>query len=589
MKSYPVVLAWSALALAASPAAVAVPPSFSDHTGVSGLANTHASLGFNNSQYSGGASIGDFNNDGWQDVFVIKGGASGQIDRLFINNGDGTFTDQAAAWGLTTAHRGKATAVGDFNNDGWLDLFVGSAGVWSQSVSAGQNKLYRNNGNGTFTDIAVSAGVHVPAVGTQGAWSAAFGDYDLDGDLDLFHGGWVNNSSAASNRLFRNNGDETFTDVTVSSGVFQIAKPVAALSAAFADMNGDRYPELLVGGDFGSTGTFAGSRYYRNNGDGTFTDLTASSGTNVEDNGMGQTLGDFDRDGDLEWYVTSIQGLGNDISRLYRNNGNDSYTEFAALAGVGNGGYGWGAIATDLNHDGHLDLAATNEDAGTPGPQTTRLWINNGDVTFTESSAATGLVKGSSGRGILHFDSDNDGDPDVLVTVNQGPLSFFRNTTAAGPQTNWVRVFLDTSLPDAPGNSGLAPNGYGSVVKVTTGGVTQMRQITGGNSYLGISELSAHFGLGEATTIDLLTVIWADGTMTRLTDVAANQTLTLERFPAPVTPGDLNNDAIVDGADLGLLLAAWGDCPIDDPCGADINGDGVVDGADLGLLLASWS
>ncbi len=568
---------------------LATPPSFVDDTVAAGLSNTHAFVGFDNGQYSSGVSVGDFNNDGWQDVFVIKGGASGLPDRLFINNGDGTFTDQAAAWGLTVAHRGKATCVGDYDNDGWLDLFVGSAGVWNQSVQPGQNKLYHNNGNGTFTDVAVAAGVNLPTVGTQGAWSASFGDYDLDGDLDLVHGGFVGGSSAASNRLFRNNGDGTFTDVTAAALVFTGAKPIAAFSETWVDMNGDRYPELLVGADFQGSGSFQGSRYYANNGNGTFTDLSNTSGTTLEDNGMGQTVGDFDRDGDMDWYVTTIQGFGGDHNRLYRNNGNHSYTEVGATLGVGNGGYGWGTVAIDFNNDTYLDIAETNEDAGTPGPQVSRLWVQNSNGNFTEMSAAANCVKSGSGRGLVSFDADNDGDQDMIFTNNAGTLTFFRNTTT-GPDTHWIRIFLNT-MPPAGGVAGvtpLAPNGFGSFVKAKIGSITQTRAITGGVSFLGVSELSAHFGLSSHPTVDEVRVLWNDGTETVMNDVPGDQTITIYRYPqGPAS--DLNEDGIVDGADLGLLLAGWGDCPRRGVCTGDLNDDGVIDGADLGLLLAEWT
>ncbi|MCA9284963.1 MAG: CRTAC1 family protein [Phycisphaerales bacterium] len=582
--SCPVVAAL-AFELVVSAAALATPPQFSNQTEAAGVSNTHAVTNFANAGYSGGATIGDFNNDGWQDLFVVKGGAGGAPDRLFINNGDGTFTDQAAAWGLTAAHKGKGCAVGDFNNDGWLDLFVGSAGPWNLSNGApGYNKLYRNNGDGTFTDIAVSAGVNVPNAGSQGAWGAAWGDYDLDGDLDLVHCGWV--GSQMYNILFRNNGDETFTNVSTIAGVFPQGQTQAAFSASFADMNGDTYPELMVVGDFGCAG-YIGSRYYRNNGDGTFTDLTAASGTNLEKNGMGQTLGDFDGDGDLDWYATTIQGFcSGDHNRLYRNLGGNQFVDYATPAGVGAGGYGWGAIAADVNNDGLLDLGETNDDA--VGATMTRLWINDGDNTFTEMSAAAGLVHGGKGRTMVHFDYDNDGDQDVVLTVFSGQLSLFRNDLPAGDDTHWLRVFLDTS--GGPGDPPLAPNGYGSVVTVTANGVPQVRHITGGDSYLGISELSAHFGLGTSTTVDLR-VAWNDGTISVLQNVPADQTIVVHRYDSESTPGDLDGDGDVDGADLGLLLGAWGNCPTAGAatCPADLDGNGTVDGADLGILLGAWT
>ncbi len=565
------------------------PAAFSNQTAPAGLTVSHSSSGFANSNYAGGGAVGDFNNDGRQDLFFCKGGNGSLPDRLFINNGNGTFTDQAAAWGLIAIHKGKGAAAGDFNRDGWLDLYVTSAGPIGQAEQPGHNKLYRNNGNGTFTNVAASAGVAFVNPNAQDSWAACWGDYDLDGDLDLFVGGFLTtNPSNAGNRLFRNNGDQTFTDVTAAIGLFAGIGPVASQSASLVDMNGDRYPELLLVGDFKGAG-FIGSRYFVNLGNGTFFDLTAGSHTGQEENGMGQTLGDFDNDGRLDWYATSIYGnppaswTGN---KLYRNLGNHAYLEHAAAAGVHDGGYGWGALAIDFNHDGWLDIGETNGDGSTSGQyfnEQSYLWMNNGNNTYAESAIASGMQDLGKGRAMLRFDYDDDGDQDVVIIQNNQPLNLYRNDLNLGASdTHWLRVFLDTS------GTGMAPDGFGAKVYATTGATTRMRSIDGGTSYVGTSELSAHFGLGGATVVDELRVDWPDGTMTMISGVAAAQTITVAA--ANPCTGDLDADGSVGVVDFLALLGAWGPCPAPCPpsCAADLDGDCSVGVVDFLALLGAW-
>ena len=533
-----------ALALLSSPLHAAA-PAFSNQTAPSGIAvNFISAGGYSHSNYTGGGCAGDFNRDGFQDLFVLSGNAR---DKLYINNGNGTFTDGAVAWNLTAVHKGKGCSVGDYNRDGWLDIYVTSAGA-TGSIGPCKHKLYRNNGNGTFTDVAAAAGVQCTAPAVEDGFGSAFGDYDLDGDLDLFVGGFA--AANAGSRLFRNNGNGTFTDVTAAISFFAGSPSMSAFTPRWVDMNEDDYPEMLLEADFGT------ARYFRNNGNGTFTDITATTGTGVEENGMGQTIGDFNGDGKLDVFVTStyypdLNWTGN---KLYLNQGSHHYTETAAAAGVQAGGYDWAPLAVDFNHDGKQDLATTNGDANPSSPfadEQSYLWMNNGNGTFTEGAIAAGLVHLGEGRGMANLDYDNDGDQDVIIFANNEAVQFFRNDLS-GPATSWLRVVLDTR--SAPG---LAPDGVGSRVWTTTGGVTQIRYLSSGDNYLSQSELTAHFGLGAATAVDQLKVRWPNGQEAIVGNVAANRTVTLAaRGACTPSPSNVGNTLRL-GKQAGGIQFTW--------------------------------
>jgi hypothetical protein len=512
-----------------SPPGWAGTPLFTNQTVAAGVSFTHMPLADTPGvPMHGGGAVGDFNNDGWPDLFVVGGG--GTPDRLFINQGNGTFVDAAAAWGLGDLYRGNSATSGDYNHDGCIDLFVTSYGDLPGPPVAGQHRLYRNNCDGTFTNVAAAAGVNETAPYPDG-FGATFGDYDLDGDLDLWVGGWMLDTGlpqgpgrALGTRLFRNNGNGTFTDVTVAAGV--VSTQVRGFGAIFADMDGDRYPELLVAGDFGT------SLYFINNRNGTFTrGLGGIPVTQLAWNGMGTTVADINRDGRLDWLVTAIfpawHNEGPPGSRLYINDGNHQFHPLPGGGGVNNGGWGWGASALDFDHDGWIDLVHTNGwpeiDQVTGGDfrfDQTRLFRNNGNETFTEVALLYGLDHNGQGRGLLLLDYDQDGDLDVVNLTNGGPLFLFRNDLT-GPGTNWLEVVLDTSAHVA-----LPPNGWGSNVTLTRNGVTQTQRLTNGSNYLSNSEWLAHFGMASAPTATL-TVEWVDGFRTVLMNVAANQRLTV--------------------------------------------------------------
>ena len=500
---------------------------FVECTDAVGLSAVHRPLWDNYTAMSSGGAVADFNNDGWQDIYFVAGGEAS--DSLFINNGDGTFTDHAEKAGIATPHRGVGIAVGDYDSDGWIDIFVTSLGPSDIFISMpGYHLLYHNNGDGTFTDRAEEAGVNFTSPAKPDGMGACFGDYDLDGDLDLFVTAWT--PGIGGNVLLQNKGDGTFTDVTEPAGVLNDS--IWGFTPRFVDMDGDRYPELLITGDFRT------SLYYRNNGNGTFTDITEDSGTGLDDNGMGSAIGDFNNDGLFDWFVTSVYslvgaeyeyptpGTGN---MLYLNNGNHRFQEIAKRAGVHDGGWGWGAVSMDVDHDGYLDLVETN---GFPvlNRDAKQEWLrdksyifgNNGDLTFTDKTDHYGFRHYIEGRGMVHLDYDNDGDQDIAIFNRQEKITFFRHDLS-GENIHWLRVFLDTAESEE-----LAPNGIGSRVTVSIGHMRLHRYLDGGPGYLGSSELSAHFGLGRAAQVDELKIEWANGDTTVRHNVSSDQTITVK-------------------------------------------------------------
>jgi enediyne biosynthesis protein E4 len=467
---------------------------------------------------SGGGSVGDFDNDGWPDLFVPSGGEV--PDKLFLNDGDGTFTDMAAAWGLTDLNFGVGSAVGDFNNDGWQDIYLCSFGPGYAEL--GHNRLYQNNGNGSFSDVAVAAGVNQPSPNND-CYASCFGDYDLDGDLDLFVASYV--FGTAGNTLYQNNGDGTFTDVTLPAGLGAMTT-VRGLAPSFTDMTQDGHPDLLVMGDSGT------SCFFVNNGDGTFYDGQTLMPDIRFPNGMGLATGDFNADTNIDFFASDIYWVTSGVggNRVFYNVDRQGW--LSVQEQTNECGWSWGVIAIDLENDGDLDLGATNGWFAGWDNYPTRIFENDGSGDFQEIAGICGLTHFEQGRSMLRLDADRDGDEDIVITASNGPLTYFRNISQSS--NHWLRLTLDSSVKD-----GLAPNGFGTEIYANNGLKTIYRQLDSNQSYLGQSELVVHLGMGANMVVKNLDIRWADGSRSILQQVPGDQHLTVSAYTPTLRASNL--------------------------------------------------
>jgi len=551
-----------------SGAAVGAPPLVSNQTVDAGLGMPHMAIddGLGIEFMTGGGAAGDFDNDGDLDLFVI--GGSGTVDHLYINDGSGQFTDEGASWGVDRAHKGSGAAVGDFNNDGYLDIMVTSMGP-ADELTIDANVLYKNNGDGTFTDVAALAGVSSNNAAIADAFSPAFGDYDLDGDLDLAVAGWYGGSA-----LYRNNGDSTFTDVTTTALDADMTQ-MRAFAPRFVDMDGDLYPEILWVGDFYT------SKYFVNNGDGTFTDQTTTAGTGLDSNGMGNTYGDYNNDGKFDWYVTSrVQltgpGPGGSGNMLYQSTETDHVFEEVSVANGCNFGYwGWGAVSLDIDHDGNLDIFATNgfwNTGYTDNPS--EMFLNDGTGSFVDIAASCGMDDAGQGRGVIHGDFDGDGDQEILLINAREQHNYYRNDLS-GSDINSITLDFNTSAVD-----NLAPNGFGTRVWIDSDSHNQLRYLDGGTNYLSQSELSIHAGLGSDTSADI-TVQWANGDVETFPNVDPGR----YTIRALSCPADLTLDGTANFFDISEFLGMFNN----EHPQADLNHDGTHNFFDISAFLSIFA
>ena len=469
---------------------------------------------------SGGVAAADYDLDGDIDLYVITGDSS--PNALLNNDGTGKFNDRAPSAGVgLPGAAGSGPAFGDITGDGWPDLLVGG-------VSGSGYKVFRNNGNGSFTDWTEASGI-VQETALQNDYSSALGDPDRDGDLDLFVTHW--GAGAITNHLWINDGAGHFTKGDGNSGITGYVSTDFSFSPTFVDLNGDGWQDLTVAGDFKT------SQIYMNQGDGTFTNSTSS--VIDDENGMGSAVADLDNDGDMDWFVTSIFAdgpipfsWGPSGNRLYQNDGSGNFTNITESSGVREGHWGWGACAADFNNDGWLDLFHVN---GMPLKNPTvdfnvdpsRLFINNGDGSFVEMSEALGLIDQGQGRGVSCFDADLDGDLDIFVANYDGETRLYRNNMDGG--ANYLQVRLIASS----GNS----SAIGAKLTLRAGDLTQYREVTAGSNYVSQNPLVQHFGLAASSTADLLTITWPDGSVERFENLPANQLLVVNQTATPWQPG----------------------------------------------------
>ena len=526
----------------------ATPPAtirFMDVTAQAGITFRHAASPDKKylvESMSGGVAAFDYDNDGYQDIYFVNSLSvdlmkSGGKTRsaLYRNNGDGTFADVTDKAGVGDVGWGMGAAVGDYDNDGFDDLYV---------TCLGANRLFRNNGNGSFTDVTQTAGVNDPRWST----GAAFVDYDHDGKLDLFVANYVeydlNNlpefgkdktcqykgvavqcgprgMRGAGDSLFRNNGDGTFTDVSKKAGVSD-PNGYFGMGVVCSDLDDDGRADIYVAND--STPNL----FYHNNGDGTFKEMGFLSGTALSADGaeqgcMGVDAGDYDHDGRFDLFVTNFV---DDYNTLYHNDGRNTFTDVsykADVARVSMPFVGWGTKFFDYDNDGWCDLFIAN---GHVYPQLQHyrqrklLHRNNRNGTFTEVAAQFGapLMQERAGRGVAFADLDNDGDVDMVVNDLDGPPQLLRND--GGNANNFVTI----RTIGVKSNRG----GIGAKVKVASGDLSQISEVRSGASYISQNDMRLHFGLEKRTKIDLIEIRWPSGAVEKITNTAANKFLTVK-------------------------------------------------------------
>lgn len=526
-------------------------PIFTDVTQSAGIIHAQGPIG--PAAMTGGAAAGDYDNDGDVDLFFTRYGSA---DILYRNNANGTFTNVSVAAGFTQSLPTNAAAWGDVDNDGDLDLYVTAA-------DTKRFYLYVNDGAGHFSEDAVARGAQAPAArngaGVQqsiNGQSVTFGDYDRDGFLDVFTGSWGGSVAYSGSRLLRNRGAEApgfFEDVTAAVGLdVYRSTNTYRFTGQFTDLDRDGHTDLAIASDFGT------SQLFWNNGDNTFVDGTLAAGVGTDQNGMGSAIADADGDGDLDWFVTAIsQGGELGGNRLYLNNGDRTFTDGTTAAGVRNGGWAWGTGFLDFDNDGDNDLVATNGWNSEWGPDLTVFWQNNGQGTFADvtSSVVAGTPDNLSGRGLVHLDYDDDGDLDVVIVNNGDFPILYRND--GGNDGNFLRV--------KPIGVESNRNGIGALVTVTPDASVpedaMIWEIDGGSSFLSQHDFTAHFGLGgRDQSIDKVVVEWPSGVIDVYLHVSPNTTLDAIEGMGSLTTihGDFNLDGLIDAADLEVWKASFG-------------------------------
>jgi hypothetical protein len=493
-----------------------------------------------------GVAFYDYDNDGWLDIFLVNGSrlegfpvGTEPTSHLFRNNRDGTFTDVTVKAGVAHSGWGQGVCIGDYDNDGWEDLFV---------TYYGKNVLYHNNGDGTFTDVSQKAGV--AGEGTRWNTGCAFVDYDRDGWLDIFIGNYIDfdpktvagpedghclyknlkvacgppGLDGGKNILLHNDGKGRFTDVSEKAGILK-TPGTYALGVLIADFDNDGWPDIYVANDSTS------SALYHNNHDGTFTDIAIEAGVAYSADGksqagMGAAAADYDGDGLFDIVKTNFAG---DTSSLYHNAGNNVFDDATFQAGLGRNTrfLGWGALFLDYDNDSWPDIMLTNghvypEVADTLIEygywQRKVLYRNLGNGRFLDVSenAGPGILEKVAGRGCALGDFDNDGNLDVIVNcVNQVP-QLLRCDSANG--NTWIKLKCIGTKSNR--------SAIGARVYCVTGKRKQMDEVRSGGSYISQNDLRIHFGLAKSATADI-EVNWPSGLTDKLPGLAANHIYTV--------------------------------------------------------------
>ena len=485
----------------------------------------------------------DYNEDGWIDVFLVDGGSLADAkveasarDRLYRNRGNGTFEDVSASSGIVHAAYGMGACAADYDNDGWTDLYV---------TAVGPNRLYHNDGGKRFSDVTAKAGVAGSPVFST---SCAFVDIDRDSDTDLFVVNYVDarldnnafcgdttkkiriychplNFAPLQNVLYRNNGNGTFTDISREAGIAGFKGN--GLGVVSADYDDDGLPDIFVAND--TTPNFL----FHNEGRGVFKEVALPSGVAVAADGrpragMGTDFGDYDGDGDLDLFVTNHEM---EAHTLFRNLGKGLFEDVTFPSGVGPPTLpfvGFGAGFFDIDNDTDLDLAVVNGHVmnsashfrpGAKEAQRNLLLRNESNGRFRDVTrqAGPGFEIENVSRTLAAADVDNDGDLDLLITNNAGVAELLRNGGVPGVNSLLVKLVGTKSNRNA----------IGARVRITAGGQTQVRDVRAGSSYLGQHDLRVHVGLGRAASIERVEIRWPSGQMETVPGVAINQIVTI--------------------------------------------------------------
>ncbi len=507
-----------------------------------------------------GVAFYDYDQDDWLDIFLVNGWrlegfpkGHEPVCHLFKNNRDGTFTDVTLKAGLTRSGWGQACCVGDFNNDGWNDLFV---------TYYGQNALFRNNGNGTFTDVTKEAGLAQEHL----RWNSgcAFLDYDKDGHLDLFVGNYIDldlkttplpedanctykgivvacgppGLGGGKNLLYHNNGNGTFTDVSEKAGMWATLGTYA-LSCGVADLDQDGWPDIYVANDSTS------ATLYQNQKDGTFKDQAIEAGVAYSPDGkpqagMGVSIGDYNRDGLLDIVKTNFAG---DTDSLYMNLGDGSFDDRTYQAGLGINTrlLGWGVSFIDIDNDGWLDILVANGHVypEVDGTQVDAAYaerkylyrnLRNGQFEDLSMTGGGGITAAAKARGFAVGDYDNDGDLDAIVNcVNAAPQLLRCDSTL---NRSWVKFRLVGKKSNRTGIGArikvVAQTGSSMLNAKPGTPLTQLEEVKSCNGYYSASDLRIHFGLNDAKKVDLVEIRWPSGVVDTLKDLDVNRLYVVE-------------------------------------------------------------